>query len=300
MTNTTSPYTIGVVTYHARFDQYFKPLIEKLVRIFPDREIVAVLNGHPDQTLQLKYLSEATKFLSRFDTVRYIAHTDHQSLSRCWNQIVILANTEDILILNDDTNVSELFRSEFEPEIGKALLTTINKSWSHFILNKEVVKKVGWFDERFLGVGHEDADYAYRMAISGISLSNIECVGVRNFVAENPNAGWQNISKTGTGNKYAEVNHEFFNRKWQTSDNSPHQSSFSYVSDFGGGKSTFSPIAGTETPVFYNLEVLKNNEAPQIKKAPTISRKRLLIQILYFRLGRRLARGLRALKRVLT
>lgn len=286
-------YTIGVVTYHARFEKFFKPLIEKLVRIFPDREIVTVLNGHPNQTLQLKYLDEASKFLSRFENIRYIAHTDHQSLSRCWNQIVILANTEDILILNDDTNVSELFRSELEPHVGENLLTTINQSWSHFILRKEIVRQVGWFDERYLGVGYEDGDYAYRMTMSGIKLSDLHCDGVRNFVAKNLNPGWQNISNTSNGNKYAEINREFFDKKWQTPVNSEDEKTFKYHSDFGGGKYPFSPVPGMETPLFYDLDILESEMSLIHKKALSPSRLKLGVERVYFIGGRRLARFFR-------
>lgn len=286
-------YTIGVVTYHARFDQYFKPLIERLARIFPDVAVVAILNGHPDQTLQLKYLKEATDFLRRFNNVKYIAHTDHQSLSRCWNQVVILSNTENILILNDDTNVSELFRSEFEPHVGENLVTTINRSWSHFLINKDAIRKVGWFDERFLGVGHEDGDYAYRMTMAGIKLSNLACDGVRNFVAKNTDPGWQAISKTSSGNKYAEVNREFFYKKWRTPVNSEPGQHFDHISDFGGGQFPFSANPGMETPSFYDLAILtsKNNKRTRVSSRHSFVK--MTIEKLYFMAGRRLARMLR-------
>lgn len=287
------PYIIGVVTYHARFEQYFKPLIKKLERIFPETEIVAVLNGHPDQTLQLKYLKEATGFLRRFKNVKYIAHTDHQSLSRCWNQVVILANTENILILNDDTNVSELFRFEFEPHVGKNLVTTINQSWSHFLIQKNAIRKVGWFDERFLGVGHEDGDYAYRMTMANVKLANLECNGVRNFVAKNTNPGWQAISKTSSGNKYAEINREFFYKKWRTPVNSEAGQHFDYISDFGGGQFPFSANPGMETPSFYDLTVLESENSQRTGKLAHHSHVKMMLEKLYFTTGRRLARFLR-------
>lgn len=290
------PYTIGIVTYHARFEQYFKPLVEKLARIFPDTNIVAILNGHPDQTLQLKYLKEATGFLSGFNRIKYLAHTDHQSLSRCWNQSVILSETEDILILNDDTSVSALFRSEFEPHVGENLVTTINQSWSHFLFNKEAIRKVGWFDERFLGIGYEDGDYAYRLAMAGIKLSNLECEGVRNFVAKNTNPGWQAISKTTSGNKYAEINQEFFYKKWQTPMNCPEDTVFDHTSDFGGGEFPFSLSPQMETPMFYDLSILKSSDTLRVASVRPVSSFRLKCEKLYFTMGRKLTRLLRQIR----
>lgn len=124
-----SKYSIGVVTYHARFEEYLKPLINNLARIFPDREILCVLNGHPDQTLQIKYLNEATDFLSQFPNVRYLAQATFQPLTKSWNQLISLSRTEKIAILSDDVYVGDVFREELERVIIKhPTLFLLNKT----------------------------------------------------------------------------------------------------------------------------------------------------------------------------
>lgn len=290
-------YTIGIVTYHARFEEYFKPLIKRLGKVFPDIEIVCILNGYPDQSLQLNYLDKATRFLSTRNNVRYLTHTDHQSLSRCWNQLILLSETKHVLIINDDTEVSELFRSELEPTVGTAPLITYNKSWSHFLISKALIQKIGWFDERFLGVGYEDGDYAYRMTMASIPIKNVNCHGLRNFVADNKDPGFKAISKS-TG-KYASINKDFFDSKWLTPDNRPDIDAFEYVSDFNDGQYKFTPVIGMETPDFYDATNLLWEEESNIKKkAYTGDRIRLSIQKVYFVLGRKVARLLRALRRL--
>ena len=136
-------YSIGVVTYHARFEKYFMPLIEKLAAVFPDKEILCVVNGHPDRTLQINYLNSVTAFMSKFSNVRYLTYDLNQSLSKCWNQLIILSQTEKIIVMNDDTQVTDLFREEFEKKTLALPFSTINFSWSHFLISKEIVKKLG-------------------------------------------------------------------------------------------------------------------------------------------------------------
>lgn len=288
-------YCIGVVTYHARFDSYFKPLIQQLSKVFPDKEIICIINGHPDRTLQINYLKKVTSFLKAFPNVRYLTYDTNQSLSKCWNQLIILANTPQILILNDDTSVSELFRNELETDTNNYDTYTINNSWSHFVISKETVKTIGWFDERFLGVGHEDGDYAYRMAMQKVKVGNIECSGLRNFVGDQSNPGWTKISTTTGGLRYADINKDFFNKKWQTSLNSPETTDFLHVCYFNNTPFPFNLNPGMETPVFYDFTVLDQNTENVTGVVFSVSSLKLSLQKIYFTVGRFVARLLRKL-----
>ncbi len=292
----TPKYSIGVVTYHARFETYFKPLIEKMVRIFPDKDIICIINGHPDRTLQIAYLKKVVSFLQRFPNVRYLTYDTNQSLSKCWNQLIILSNTPQTLILNDDTSVSDLFRSELEEHIKRNDTFTLNKSWSHFVISKDTVKKVGWFDERFLGVGQEDGDYAYRMTMKHINTINVESVGLRNFVGEQKNPGWSNISKTTKDTRYADVNKDFFNKKWTVPWNSPENTHFEHVCQFNGLTSPFTLVKGMETPLFYEFSVLDIEADSSKTLAYTPSILKIQLQKIYYNFGRIAARHLRKFK----
>lgn len=205
--------SIGVVTYLGRFESFLKPLIAKLHFLFPDYDINVFINGHYDSVRQIRYLCEVTTFLRRYQAIRYVTNLTHQPLARGWNWLVIMARQEIVLILNDDVSVDPLFRYELEHVEGCREMFTINGSWSHFVINKNVIRRVGWFDERFIGVGDEDGDYMCRLAMNGIPIVNIAMMGIKNYVADQEDPGWGNLSGV-FKNKYTRINREFFLTKW--------------------------------------------------------------------------------------
>lgn len=278
-------YSIGIVTYHARFDKYFVPLIKKLVEVFPDKEIICIINGHPDRTLQINYLNKVTSFLENYPNIRYLTYDEHQSLSKCWNQLVILSHTEKILILNDDTQVTELFREEFEKKVASLPFSIMNVSWSHFLISKEIIKKVGWFDERLLGVGHEDADYALRMGVAGIQMTDTECLGLNNYVVDQENPGWKTISGKVGPTKYSEINLEFFKKKWITEDMERNMmpKEFKYTLIWNKTPLHFSPRTNEPTPLFYEYSCLDiKNEVTQKYYEHQENRLKILVQKTFY------------------
>lgn len=176
---TKSSYTIGVVTDHGRFETHFKPLIESLVHIFPDREVLCVINGYSDKTSQISYLDKVTKFLSKFPTVRYLTNDIEQPLTKCWNQLVILSHADKIVILSGNAKISDLFRERLELNIDKYGFATINHSLKNFIISKDVIRKVGWFEERESDIGKDN--YKSRLTRAGIPLENIQLVELINL-----------------------------------------------------------------------------------------------------------------------
>lgn len=238
-------YSIGVVTYVARLEEFFIPLIKQLTAIFPDKEIVCVINGHPDTTLQIGYLKHVTAFLAGYPNVRYLSYESHQPLARCFNWLLMMSFAHRMLILNDDVSLNLLFRKDFEKNLKEHPdFFIINHSWSHVLISKAVVKRVGWFEERLAGTGNEDGDYRIRMEKEGLSLPEVDCKGVINYVAPQKNAGWQNISATTKDSKYSAVNRQFIEEKYSQSVNGKD----------GGFVFTVKP--GMETPMFYDLLAL--------------------------------------------
>ncbi len=205
--------SIGVVTYLARFDDYFKPLIKKLYSTFPDYDIVVFLNGHYDQEKQIHFLQEATSFLAKYPNVRYLTNVTHHPLARGWNWLILMAMRENIILLNDDLMINTEIRHNLEKLSSFPDIFIINGSWSHFVINKKIIRQVGWFDERFLGIGYEDFDYIFRLAMQGITVKNISLHGIFNYEAPSTDASWAIISEV-TAGKYSKVNQEFFFKKW--------------------------------------------------------------------------------------
>ncbi|MES3005349.1 MAG: hypothetical protein V4664_00160 [Patescibacteria group bacterium] len=291
-------YSIGIVTYHARFESYFKPLVERLVKIFPDKQIICIANGHPDRELQTNYLRKFTAFLKQFENVTLSTYENNQSLAKCWNELIIASKEEGCLILNDDTQVTELFREEFEKNIisNDFSFSAINGSWSHFFISKDIIRKIGWFDENFTGIGQEDSDYMFRMAILNMETIDTPCLGIKNYVAPAENPSWKEVSEV-TDNKYSSSNKEYMKKKYYTTDFNPDMQSFEYTLNWRGGKTGFTPReTGLEVKV-YGQEFLGPKDArlnrplnykPKISFKITIQRIHYtilsLIKRLYYRI----------------
>jgi hypothetical protein len=208
--------SIGIVTYLERFEKYFKPLMRQLYLLFPDYDINVFVNGHYNTLKQVRYLKEITAFLRSYPNTRYLTNIKHQSLARGWNWLILMARYDKVLILNDDVSFNWGFRYHLENLRPTPGIFTLNNTWSHFVISQDVIRKVGWFDERYLGVGFEDTDYAIRLIREGIPLEDQKIQGLRNLhdnTAPPEEAGWSDISGL-TLNKYSQINWEFFKKKW--------------------------------------------------------------------------------------
>jgi hypothetical protein len=257
-------YSIGIVTYVERFEKSFKQLAIELSKQFPDIEKNVILNGFPDTPKQLKYIKEATKFLNEIGFTRVLTFERHQALAKGWNLLVINSDAPKVLILNDDCEIKLNFRNEFESQRGERDWLFLNQSFSHFLVSKSTIKTVGWFDERFLGIGHEDGDYARRCASIEYEYDvNIECPSLKNLQIQETVVGYTTRDSEKSGN-YSIYNEKFFRKKWKHSDN-PQKGYFyipiRHLKEFEGlppGPSSYCKLRrGMETPIFYPFEILK-------------------------------------------
>jgi hypothetical protein len=246
-------YSICVVTYINRFEKYFKPLVKSLERIFPEYKKIYILNGYYDQIKQQEYLRNATEFLQQNSSAKIIAYNEHQALAKCWNQAVLNSPTEKVLVLNDDLFINSIFKLSVNLQITAFDSAIINNSWSHFFISKQTIKRVGWFDERFAGMGFEDGDYALRLAqaqgrkvMPKKHLHNIYCLGVKNVVAQDEDPGWK-MQSSFAANKYSQINQEFFYKKWEVR----HQPFDGAIHFLNNEYCKLRP--GMETPDFYRI-----------------------------------------------
>lgn len=244
-------FSIGIVTYVDRYESFFQPLTTNLVTIFPDTEIVIAINGYYLKDIQLRYLKDIELFTKKFKNVKIIPFVEPQSLSKLWNLLIINSSSDKIIILNDDIKISPTFRRNiersgiFEQEIG-----LINKSWSHFLISKNIVRKIGWFDQRFPGMGNEDEDYECRLVFNNIELKTYSVFGINNIVFVSNNFCYGEDVET-INVKYMKQNKTFFDSKWKFS-NDP-QSSFRFVKKVNG---YISLQDGMDTPNFFAENIL--------------------------------------------
>jgi hypothetical protein len=88
------------------------------------------------------------------------------SLAKMWNYLIINSSNEYNLIMNDDTalvdikSLDKLKRYIHTDTTGFAL--THELLFSCFLITKELLDDVGYFDERLLAIGEEDGDFLWR------------------------------------------------------------------------------------------------------------------------------------------
>ena len=208
--------TIGITTFMDRFETCLKPLLSKTSILFPDCQIIVIANGHVKNDEQIKYLSEIEQYCKGYNNVTLIAFTEPRGLSYLWNTIIRQSKFSKLLILNDDIKIRLRFRNFIlEEEIIDKQIATINYSWSHFFITKPIVEKIGWFDERLHEIGGEDDDYAARLALAGINVSNFNSGTITGKLKRNAlkiNSYGRDMSKQQGG--YSTLNSKYLKSKW--------------------------------------------------------------------------------------
>lgn len=209
-----SKYSIGITTFDKRFETFFKPLIESIKSIRPEIEIIVMVNAPYQSQMDEYYRSEMLKFLSKFPNVFPHFCSEFRSLSKLWNNELIFASNNFVLVLNDDVSILPNFFDELDNLILENNYKSfkINGSWSHVMLNKSEISKVGWFDERLLGVGEEDGDMEYRW--SRFFNSNFKSFNSDNIINFVDNSSDLRILKH-SESKYSKFNRDFINSKYQ-------------------------------------------------------------------------------------
>ena len=202
-------YSVGIVTFQARFEKFFKPLIRSIKKFRPDIEIMVAINGEHKAEFNQDYRQQVLKFCSHYNNVFPNTYTEFRSLAKLWNNCCVNASNHQVLLLNDDvTIVSEQFFDRLEQIIASGEnFFKINGSWSHTLLDRRILAQLNWFDERFLGVGEEDGDMEWQigMATNGGLIKSLEVPDIINHVdAENV---LQNVKKVNT--KYTQFNLDF-------------------------------------------------------------------------------------------
>lgn len=178
-------YTIGITTFSKRKD-FLKNLISK-VRKFTNQKILVCINGEKSNEFDELYRKDILNFFSEVYGVFPIFFTEIRGLSKMWNTLAIHSDTENILIMNDDLDIiSENVFEDIDKHINSGQyqgFTKINDSFSHFLISKKNLDKLGYFDERLLGFGEEDGDIVYRCIKNKIFINSINIFGLINIIS---------------------------------------------------------------------------------------------------------------------
>jgi glycosyltransferase involved in cell wall biosynthesis len=217
-------FTIVITTFAKRYN-YVVNLIPQ-IRNYTDNKIILVVNGEKDGNFDEEYRKNILTLCSNYYNVFPTMFIETRGLCKMWNTGLIMSDTDNVLILNDDIEIhsgdiirdvtSHIKSSEYKG------ITRINNSFSHFIANKIVLDSLGYFDERLLGFGEEDGDISYRFIKSGIVINTIYINGVMNIIS---NIRHEHI-KPGIG-KYSSFNRQFiYGQKYSPNMNSHYKGMF--------------------------------------------------------------------------
>lgn len=208
--------TIGITTFEARFDRYFVPLIRR-IREYTDSEIVVSVNGENNRPFSEEYRRNLLKCVADFGNVYPIFFPQFRGLSKLWNSIAIHASHDHILMLNDDIMIeSQTFMEDIcdllNRNKGRTLL--INRSWSHFVINRDELDDLGYFDERLLGIGQEDGDMTWRyIKLYGEAIPSFKIKGFHNYSEETVKSYKPINIQTHSGTKYSLFNQKFIHEE---------------------------------------------------------------------------------------
>lgn len=204
--------SIGITTFEHRFERYFVPLLER-IREFAGNEVVVAVNGEHEREFGEEYRRRVLEFVAGHKNVYPVMFPRFRGLSKLWNTVIIHATGDHILMLNDDIMIR---KPRFLEDVCAALRRNegrtfvINRSWSHFVVSREEIDDLGYFDERLLGIGEEDGDITWRyMKRYGREIPSFPIKGFENYAEETVRSFRPVNIRTHSGTKYSLFNRKF-------------------------------------------------------------------------------------------
>jgi hypothetical protein len=164
-----SELTVGIPTV-TRYDLLQKSIARlALGTRRPDR-IILIDNGGRFENL----------FESQIP-IELVRPTYNLGVAASWNEILRRADG-DVVILNDDVFVGPQTVERMWSTTGLLVSPIVGREFSCFLQRRELWEKLGPYDEGFWPAYHEDADYAWRMKLRGISCEIIPSDGVDHVI----------------------------------------------------------------------------------------------------------------------
>jgi glycosyltransferase involved in cell wall biosynthesis len=127
-------FTIVITTFAKRYN-YVVNLIPQ-IRNYTDNKIILVVNGEKDGNFDEEYRKNILTLCSNYYNVFPTMFIETRGLCKMWNTGLIMSDTDNVLILNDDIEIhsgdiirdvtSHIKSSEYKG------ITRINNSFSHF------------------------------------------------------------------------------------------------------------------------------------------------------------------------
>jgi glycosyltransferase involved in cell wall biosynthesis len=209
--------SIGITTYKYRFDKYLKPLINQ-IRKQTQNEIILAVNGEYKEPFDNEYRKQLLNFCAETSNVYPFLYPNFRSLSKMWNNIIVNATSEYVLILNDDMIITdENYIKTVIQEIEKFQCNfRMGGHYSRFVIKKDTLLPSQYFDERFLGIGAEDWEYNRRIRRGICNMKVSKYGGILN-----KSDGENSVRNQRRNNKFSRFNLEVYNKNLLPADQYP-------------------------------------------------------------------------------
>lgn len=214
-------FSIGVTTYSYRYSKFLIELINQ-IRRDNDNEIILAVNGNYGENFDEEYRKNILQLCTRYEKIFPFIYPNFRALSKMWNNIVINSTNDYIVLLNDDTSIWDKSFWEFINNNIKKHNTSfkIDRMFCYFVIKKSELDEVGWFDERFLGIGWEDTEFAFRYKkVMGRDFLNINnAPGIKTYI-DRENV----IINQKQQGKYSKFNEDIYLKKLETTTQYPYE-----------------------------------------------------------------------------
>ena len=212
--------SIGITTYKYRFDKYLVPLV-KSIRDYCDNEIIIGINGEYKEQFNEDYRKNILRFCADVPNTYPFLYPNFRSLAKMWNNIIINATNENILVLNDDVVIDNaVFWDEIENLMKQHKGHIIEGiHLSAFIIRKSQMNPKSWFDERLLGIGAEDWEWRRRNGKGIVQFTSVPKIkGWKNFSDKD-----ECITNQKRNSKYSMFNLKCYQKNYPIVDQYPHE-----------------------------------------------------------------------------
>jgi predicted glycosyltransferase involved in capsule biosynthesis len=210
-------YNIIIPTFKERFD-VFKNLVLSIRQFNKEIDITVCVNGDIDYDFDETYRSELYNFLKDIPKTFIRIWPEFRGLSKIINDGLISSKNDYVLYISDDTVItSEKFFEDIEVGIEKYKgMFRVNMSCGVIVFNIHQMNSIGYYDERLITIGKEDADMfiRYRQMYNGSEMPSHSSDHVKEISSQSTQSGYETRGDVNTTHgKYPILNEVIFNKK---------------------------------------------------------------------------------------
>lgn len=158
-------YGIGIMTYSKRID-FIKQLLIDIRSQSDEIPIYLAVNCDYNEPFNENYRRTILELVNSHPYVYVTFYLKFRGSSKLWNDMIVNTSFDNLIIINDDVRLLNNFIHDFinykVNVLNSNKITKVNNGWACFCVNKNYIKSAGFFNEHYIGIGFEDAEFVRR------------------------------------------------------------------------------------------------------------------------------------------